>query len=237
VVQTSEAQTEKPQTEHSSRDRILQRIRAGLCTVVPEPAAAGSDRVIVGPTINEPVIFEPVVDPLERFQQECVGNLMECALTADSAASAQQLSKVLQSLPEGETFVQDDPLLRLLIDLAAPERPIRWSSQGAPGEASQATVTLAEALIAQTGSILVTASCGGRGASVIAPCHIVYATLAQLVPDLATALSRVSQQRKLDRNSFACVISGSSRTADIEKILVQGAHGPRRLVVILQTGT
>jgi L-lactate utilization protein LutC len=101
-------------------------------------------------------------------------------------------------------------------------------------EASQATVTLAEALIAQTGSILVTASCGGRGASVIAPCHIVYATTGQLVPDLTTALSRASQERILDRNSFACVISGSSRTADIEKILVQGAHGPRRLVVILQ---
>jgi len=71
---------------------------------------------------------------------------------------------------------------------------------------------------------------------VIAPCHIVYATTAQLVPDLAAALDRVSQEGMLDRNSFACVISGSSRTADIEKILVQGAHGPRRLVVILQAG-
>ena len=225
-------QTEKAQTENPSRDRILERIRAGLRTVIPESAAMASGRAI-----SEPVIFEPIVNPLERFQQECVGNLMECALTADSAASARHLSKVLQSLPEGETFVQDDPALRRLIELAAPARPIRWSSQGAPGEASQATVTLAEALIAQTGSILVTASCGGRGASVIAPCHIVYATLAQLVPDLATALRHVSQQRTLDRNSFACVISGSSRTADIEKILVQGAHGPRRLVVILQTGT
>jgi L-lactate dehydrogenase complex protein LldG len=220
-------QTEKVQTENPSRDRILERIRAGLRTVVPEPAAMASGRVI----------FEPVVNPLERFQQECVGNLMECALTADSAASARQLSKVLQSLPEGEVFVQDDATLRRLIEQAAPARAIRWSSQGAPGEASQATVTLAEALIAQTGSILVTSSCGGRGASVIAPCHIVYATVAQLVPDLATALSRVSQERKLDSNSFACVISGSSRTADIEKILVQGAHGPRRLVVILQTAT
>ena len=231
-VQTKEAQTKEAQIENPSRDRILERIRAGLRTVVPEPPALASGRAIF-----EPVIFEPVVNPLERFQQECVGNLMECALTADSAASARQLSKVLQSLPEGETFVQDDPALRRLIELAAPARPIRWSSQGAPGEASQATVTLAEALIAQTGSILVTAACGGRGASVIAPCHIVYATVAQLVPDLATALSRVSQERKLDSNSFACVISGSSRTADIEKILVQGAHGPRRLVVILQTVT
>jgi len=82
---------------------------------------------------------------------------MECALTADRAASARQLSQVLQSLPEGEIFVQDDPSLRQLIEVAAPGRPIRWSSQGAPAEASQATITLADALIAQTGSILVTA--------------------------------------------------------------------------------
>src|ERR1019366_6518540 len=114
------------------------------------------------------------------------------------------LAEVLQVLPEGEIFVQDDPSLRRLVDLAVPGRPIRWSSQGAPAEASQATVPLAEALIAQTGSILVTASCGGRGASVIAPCHVVYAKIEQLVPDLATALSRVSQERKLDSNSFAC---------------------------------
>jgi L-lactate utilization protein LutC len=221
------AQTEKAHADNSSRDLILERIRAGLRTVVPETAAVAADRVI----------FEPVANPLERFQQECVSNLMECALTADSAASARHLSKALQPLPEGEIFVQDDPSLRRLIELAAPARAIRWSSQGAPAEASQATVTLAEALIAQTGSILVTASCGGRGASVIAPCHIVYATMAQLVPDLATALSRVSQEQILDRNSFACVISGSSRTADIEKILVQGAHGPRRLVVILESAT
>ena len=218
--------TDKAQIDNPSRDQILQRIRTGLRTAVKveEPAVA-----------FDPVIFEPVNNPLERFQQECVANLMECALTADSAASARHLAEVLQSLAEGELFVEDDPALRRLVDLAAPGRTIRWSTQGAPAETSQATVTLAQALIAQTGSILVTASCGGRGASVIAPCHIVYAKIVQLVPDLTTALSRASQERLLDHNSFACVISGSSRTADIEKILVQGAHGPRRLVVILQT--
>jgi L-lactate utilization protein LutC len=229
-------QSDKAQIDNPSRERILRQIRAGLRTAVPEAAAPDSGRVI----------FEPVANSLERFQQECVSNLMECALTADCAASARQLSEVLQSLPEGEIFVQDDPSLRRLveraIELEVPARssrcssrcPVRWSSEGAPAEASQATITLAEALIAQTGSILVSAACGGRGASVIAPCHIVYATTAQLVPDLATALGRVSQEGMLDGNSFACVISGSSRTADIEKILVQGAHGPRRLVVILQ---
>lgn len=213
------------QTENPSRERILERIRAGLRTVVPQPATMGADREI----------FEPIHNPLARFQQECVANLMECALTADAAASAQQLSKVLRSLPEGEIFVQDHASLRRMMELASPGRTIRWSSEGAPRETSQATVTLAEVLIAQTGSLLVTASCGGRGASIVAPCHIVYATIDQLVPDLQTALSYLARERKLTSNSFASVISGSSRTADIEKILVQGAHGPRRLVVILQT--
>jgi L-lactate dehydrogenase complex protein LldG len=102
-------------------------------------------------------------------------------------------------------------------------------------ESSQATITLADALIAQTGSVFVSASCGGRGASVVAPTHIVYATTNQLVPDVVTALRKATEEERLNNNSYACIISGSSRTADIEKILVQGAHGPMRLVVILET--
>ena len=209
-----------------SREAILERIRDGLRT----PASPIEDKTFYGP------IFEPVENPLERFQQECKANLMECQLTADAAASAQALAGVLQSLPDGEVFVQDDPKLRQLMGAAGSPRPIRWSSQGGPAESSQATVTLADALIAQTGSIFVSASGGGRGASVVAPTHIVYAFAKQLVPDLVTALRNATADDRLEKNSYACVISGSSRTADIEKILVQGAHGPMRLVVIVEGG-
>jgi L-lactate dehydrogenase complex protein LldG len=80
----------------------------------------------------------------------------------------------------------------------------------------------------------VSSACGGRGASVVAPCHIVVARASQLVPDLETALGNATEEQRLEKNSFACIISGSSRTADIEKILVQGAHGPIRLVVIVE---
>lgn len=213
--------------ENPSRERILERIRAGLRTpVAPHPV-----------TRSDAVIFEPIGNPVERFQQECTANLMECRVTADIHASAAQLAKILDSLPPGEIFLQDDPSLRRLIQLAQTERSLDWSSEGAPRESSQATISLAEALIAQTGSILVTASCGGRGASIVAPCHIVYSHAAQLVPDLETALGNLFRSGKLSHSSFACVISGSSRTADIEKILVQGAHGPRRLAVILETAS
>ena len=212
-----------------SREAILARIRDGLRTPAP-PLEEGRPN---GP-IFESTICEPVTNPLERFQQESKANLMECQLTANASESAQTLAGVLASLPEGEVFVQDDPVLRRMVAAAGTARPMRWSSQGGPQESSQATLTLADALVAQTGSIFLSASCGGRGASVVAPCHIVYATTRQLVPDLVTALRNATAEGRLDRNSFACMISGSSRTADIEKILVQGAHGPVRLVVILE---
>ncbi len=208
-----------------SREKILERIRAGLRV----PAAEFEDRKV------ESQIFEPVQNSLERFQQECKANLMECYLAANAFESAQMLAQVLQSLPTGEIYVQDDPVLRRMLGGGGIGREVRWSSEGAPKESSQATITRADALIAQTGSVFVSASCGGRGASVVAPWHIVVAGVSQLAPDLETALRNATAERRLEKNSFACVISGSSRTADIEKILVQGAHGPIRLVVIVDT--
>src|SRR5262249_38321046 len=156
---------------------ILQQIRAGL-------SAEASDSPSTGLTSGP--IFEPVTNPLERFQTEAKANLMECLLTTSVQESAAKLAQVLESLPTGEIFVQDAPSLRRPLEASRSARAIRWSSMGAPSETSQATVTLAEALIAQTGSIFVTASCGGRGASVVAPCHIVLAGVSQLVPDLET---------------------------------------------------
>ena len=211
-----------------SREAILARIREGLRTPVPAPLPAARSAYTE--------IFEPVQNPLERFQQECKANLMECHLTANAASSAQTLADVLRSLPDGAIYVQDDPALKRLIGASQTQRGVSWSSQGAPKESSQATITLADALIAQTGSIFVSSSCGGRGASVVAPVHIVVAQASQLVPDLETALRNATAEQRLEKNSYACVISGSSRTADIEKILVQGAHGPIRLIVIVDTG-
>ena len=72
-----------------SREAILARIRDGLRT----PAPPIEDKTFYGP------IFEAVENPLERFQQECKANLMECQLTADATSSAQALAGVLQSLP------------------------------------------------------------------------------------------------------------------------------------------
>jgi L-lactate dehydrogenase complex protein LldG len=211
--------------ENPSRDRILSRIRSALC----KPALPATPSQPAPPK----TIFPPITDALDRFQKECAINITECFVTPDMPATAAAMKDVLSALPSGEVFVQDSPELRRVALQFSSDRPIWWSSEGPPEESSQATISACEALVAQTGSVLVSAVCGGRGASVVAPVHIVVATADQLVPDLDSALAHVQSRGIVSANSYLCLITGSSRTADIEKILVMGAHGPRRLIVFL----
>ncbi len=215
------------QIENPGRERIFGRIKMALKTpainhAAPEPA--GTSRPI----------FAPIPDALERFRRECAGNSTELIVTEDSRATGSALEGVLASLPDGEIFVQDAPELRQISPALDDRTDIRWSSAGGPRENSQATITLAEVLVAQTGSVMVSAACGGRGASIVAPVHIVIAKGNQLVATLEEAFARIRERETAAKNSYLCLITGSSRTADIEKILVMGAHGPRRLVVILE---
>jgi L-lactate utilization protein LutC len=86
----------------------------------------------------------------------------------------------------------------------------------------------------QTVGVMVCApSAGGRALSVLPPRHVVLARRSQMVPDLAAALQRVQEKSKDKFPSFLPFISGSSRTGDIERILVPGARGPRKLTILL----
>ena len=210
-------------TENPGRERILARMRRGLTVPAAKHAASGDRKPI----------FAEIEHPLDRFQQECEGNNTECRMVPDRKAGAAVIAQILTSLPPGEVFVQDSSELREMAPAWPRVHNFRWSSEGGPREVSQATITHAEALVALTGSVLVSAECGGRAASVIAPVHIVVASLDQLVPDLESVFSRQRERGTILRNSFLCLITGSSRTADIEKILVMGAHGPLRLIVVL----
>jgi L-lactate dehydrogenase complex protein LldG len=101
-------------------------------------------------------------------------------------------------------------------------------------EACDAGLTECESLIAQTGSVCVTGrSSGGRALSVLPPHHIVVAHKEQLVPDLAAAYESLAQKYRRGYPSFVSFITGPSRTGDIERILVLGAHGPKKLTVLL----
>jgi L-lactate dehydrogenase complex protein LldG len=101
-------------------------------------------------------------------------------------------------------------------------------------ENCDAGITECDALIAQTGSVLVTAcSAGGRALSVLPPHHVVLARRAQLLPDLPDAFALLKNKYAPNYPSFISFITGPSRTGDIERILVLGAHGPKKLTIFL----
>ena len=97
------------------------------------------------------------------------------------------------------------------------------------------SVTGCDCLIAQTGSIFVsTRSANGRAASVLPEMHLVVARRDQIVPDLPAAFALLRQRYADHWPSAISLITGPSRTADIEKILVMGAHGPKRLALYFE---
>jgi L-lactate dehydrogenase complex protein LldG len=97
--------------------------------------------------------------------------------------------------------------------------------------------TLCEALIARNGSILLSnAGMAGRRLSIYPPVHIVLAYTSQLVLDLRDGIRLIKNKYGNDLPSMITNVTGPSRTADIEKTLVLGAHGPKELFVFLLDG-
>ncbi|OKS88972.1 LutC/YkgG family protein [Mucilaginibacter polytrichastri] len=104
-------------------------------------------------------------------------------------------------------------------------------------EQSEVGFTLCEALVARNGSILISnADAAGRRLSIYPPIHIVLAYTSQLVIDLKDGFNIVKQKYGTQLPSMLSIITGPSRTADIEKTLVLGAHGPKELFVFLLDG-
>lgn len=99
---------------------------------------------------------------------------------------------------------------------------------------AEAGITMCEALIARSGSVLVSnGNAGGRRLSIYPHIHVVVAYTSQLVMDIKDGLSLMRQKYGETLPSLISVVTGPSRTADIEKTLVLGAHGPKELYVFL----
>jgi L-lactate dehydrogenase complex protein LldG len=94
-----------------------------------------------------------------------------------------------------------------------------------------AGITTVQAAVAETGSLLVTSSSASpRSASLIPPIHVALAAASQIVPDLIDAFALPNPH---DLPAAVTLISGPSKTADIEGVLVTGVHGPGRVCIIL----
>lgn len=129
----------------------------------------------------------------------------------------------------GEAWCNEESLAGLLNHAKIPVKRI---NQGF--ESLKVAVTSCEFLISRTGSILMSSQqFSGRRMYAYAEIHIVIAFTSQLVPDIKHALMGIREKYAGRMPSMVTLVTGPSRTADIEKTLVMGAHGPRELYVFL----
>ena len=98
--------------------------------------------------------------------------------------------------------------------------------------AAEIGVTGCDAAIAETGSLVVLSGRGrARTVSLLPPVHLAIVQRSDIVATLADAFSRLAERL---RTSASCtVITGPSRTADIELTLTLGIHGPGRVIVVI----
>jgi len=207
----------------SSRESIFERLKQAAA----EPTAPYSPF----PADEDLYADMPGEDLLEAFSdhvQDLAGEIYVVDSVATAAATVQELIGEDGALHDGAELTQ--AVLQALPQL---QEHVALVDQRTSPDFSQVNfgLTSADVLIARTGTIaLRNTSAGGRRLSILPPTHIVLARRSQLVPSLQDAVPLLTGDW-----SYATFITGPSRTADIEKILVLGAHGPKRLCVVVIT--
>jgi L-lactate dehydrogenase complex protein LldG len=102
---------------------------------------------------------------------------------------------------------------------------------------ADACITGCEYLVARTGSVYISSKQHlGRTATVFYPVHIIVAYAGQVVGDIGDGLNLLKKKYGNELPSMINLNTGPSRTADIEKTLVVGVHGPGEVFCFLVNG-
>ncbi len=197
----------------AAKENILKRIRQALSNTVPLPfpQSEGANSV-----------FLPAADSLDIvFAQEFTNMQGRFAYCINEKEMLQQLQQLITEKQWTKIYCNTgkwNALFSNTINL--------------PG--CDASITDCEFLVARTGTIVMSAAQqSGRTVSVYAPVHICIAYTNQLVYDLKDALQSIKTKYTGNIPSLITFATGPSRTADIEKTLVTGVHGPKEVYCFL----
>jgi L-lactate dehydrogenase complex protein LldG len=204
----------------SAKENILKKIRKALSdsTPIPFPQSEGNNSV-----------FQPQQQDLGIEFAEQFGKLQgKFVFCVDGAELVTQLNALVTSQGLKKLYCREEKLRAMLKTHA-----FDGFSQVELGDCD-AAVTTCEALIARTGSIVLSsAGPSGRTVSVYAPIHICIAYTDQLVYDIRDGLVGLKEKYQQQLPSLITFAAGPSRTADIEKTLVVGVHGPKQVYLFL----
>jgi len=160
----------------------------------------------------------------------------EAYITNSWELALDRLGLSLHEINARHVLIDDHPILAAL-DLRQRWPAIEWHITGVTEGNSRAFaatadvgISAADAALAETGSVVVNSGTGrSRLTSLMPPVHIALVPLSCLTTDI---ISWMAGQPAL-RPASTTIISGPSKTADIEQTLAVGVHGPGRFIAIL----
>jgi len=213
----------------SSRDVILQRIRSELSKAEP-PGPPPVPEVWPRATSDLAALALRFTNELEAVQ----GEVIRCTDMEDARGKLVQLMDASQWVAIGAV----DTLLSQQIITGIPPERVSWIDETWPPARIAdlpAGLVAADRLLADTGSCLVACPTAHERLMCYLPAaSLVVAKTGQLAEHLPAAWDEVAElAADAERTGEHVIITGPSRTADIEKILILGVHGPKRLVVLL----
>jgi L-lactate dehydrogenase complex protein LldG len=200
-----------------AKENILKKIRKALTqtTPLPFPASEGNQ------SVYHAAQQEPEVEFAENFTS-LLGKFIYCS---DAAELREQFQSIAIHKGWKRIYSAD-------AELTGTATTIDGITITDDIEVADAAITGCEALIARTGSILLSSAMpGGRTISVYAPVHICIAYEGQIVYDIRDGLNLMREKYGENIPSLISFATGPSRTADIEKTLVVGVHGPKEVYV------
>ena len=204
----------------ASKENILKKIRKALSnsTPLPFPNSEGNN-----------AIFHPAQQDLEiEFAEQCTKLQSKFIYCLNIVELGVQLNSLIQHNKWTKIFCCEEKLATVLKD------DLQISCPHGDLASCDASITTCEFLIARTGTIVLSAAQqSGRTVSVYAPIHICIAYTDQLVYDIKDSLHRLKEKYPQSLPSLITFATGPSRTADIEKTLVVGVHGPKEVYVFL----
>jgi L-lactate dehydrogenase complex protein LldG len=205
---------------NTARENTLRKIKQALAQPVPVPfpASEGTQPIFTPSTQENAIQFAENFSKLQGRFSFC-SNETELVEQLQALVTARGWTKLYCR----ETAIQDE--------LSAAGFSPAYTDDISGCDAA---ITGCEALIARTGSmVLSSAQQSGRTVSVYAPVHICIARSGQLVYDIADGLQQLREGYARQFPSLVTLATGPSRTADIEKTLVVGVHGPKEVFCFL----
>ncbi len=211
---------DQPQ-QQTAKGRLLAKVREALLTSTPQPF----------PDVDPNTAFyHRSTEPLEIQFAERFTALQGKFLYCENVREFMVNLKALADEQEWRhLFVWDHQLQDLFI-----KSNFKKARIGRDLAKADVGVTLCEALVARTGSVLLSSKlASGRSLPIFPPVHLVVAFTDQLVDDMHAGLQLMKTKYEQKLPSMIYFATGPSRTADIEKTLVLGAHGPKEVFVFL----